>query len=74
MSDKKLFEIWCEGDPRHDFTACHLGYGKGSDILEACEDLADNNPYFSEYYNPYNVSYKGCRIFDSEALARESYG
>ena len=41
----KLFEIWCEGDPRRDYTACHLGYGKGETLAEACEDLASKNPF-----------------------------
>lgn len=69
----KLMEIWCEGDPKRDLTACHLGYGKGASLEEACEDLASKNNYFSEHFNPYNMSYCGCKVFDNEADARDLY-
>lgn len=70
----KLFEIWCEGDPRRDYTACHLGYGKGETLKEACEELASKNSHFDMAYNPYTMIYKGCRVFDNELQAREAYG
>lgn len=70
----KLFEIWCEGDPRRDYTACHLGYGKGVDLREACEDLASRNPYFEKAYNPYIMKYHGCKVFDTEQEARLTHG
>lgn len=74
MSEKKLFEIWCEGDLRHDFTAAHLGYGKGVNLFEACEQLTTKSPYFSENFNPYTMSYHGCSLFDNEIDARRKYG
>lgn len=74
MTSTKLFEIWCEGDPRRDMTACHLGYGKGANLMEACEELANKNPYFSDHYNPYTRKYKGCAVFSTEEEARVSYG
>jgi hypothetical protein len=70
----KLFEIWCEGDPRRDYTACHLGYGKGESLTEACEELSKKNPYFDSYYNPYTMTYKGCKVFDNEEEARVTHG
>lgn len=70
----KLFEIWCEGDPRRDYTACHLGYAKGSNLREACEELASRNPFFHDNYNPYNMTYCGCAVYDNEAKAREKHG
>lgn len=70
----KLYEIWCEGDPRRDFTACHLGYGKGDNLLEAIEDLCSRYEYFSDNYNPYTISYKDCSLFATEAEARVAYG
>lgn len=69
----KLMEIWCEGDPKRDLNACHLGYGKGASLAEACEDLTSRNPYFSEHFNPYNMTYCGCKVFDNEADARDLY-
>lgn len=66
-------EIWCEGDPKHDFNACHLGYGKGNTILEACNDLATKNPYFNKTWRRDSMTYWGCKLFDSEEQARDLY-
>ena len=70
----KLFEIWCEGDPRRDYTACHLGYGKGASLIEACEELSTKSEYFNTHYNPSTMMYKGCKVFENEEEARVSYG
>lgn len=67
-------EIWCEGDLLRDLTACHLGYGKGVTLAEACEELASKNPYFCEHFNPYTMKYKGCAVFDNELEARVHCG
>lgn len=69
----KLFEIWCEGDPRRDYTACHLGYGKGEDLKEACADWASRNDYFKKHFNPNSMTYCGCQVFDNETDARDLY-
>lgn len=69
-----IHEIWCEGDEAHHYTACHLGYGKGSTIVEACDDLASKNDYFSRHYNRKKLTYWGTRLFISEKLAREKFG
>jgi hypothetical protein len=66
-----LKEIWCEGDPRRDYTACHLGYGKGRTLLEACEDLASKRESFARSFNPTSMTYYGCKIFDNEVAARD---
>lgn len=68
---KKLFEIWCEGDPKRDYTACHLGYGKGQDLAEACEDWASRHAYFDDHFDRISMKYCGCKVFDNEAAARE---
>lgn len=65
-----LKEIWCEGDPRNDWEACHLGYGKGSTLKEACLDLANHNAYFKEHANLNTMKYKNCKLFDNETEAR----
>ena len=79
----KLFEIWCEGDPIRDLTACHLGYGKGKTLKDACTDLANRERtdqdtgepsfYFRNHYNPNTMEYKGCRIFDNYQDAADSF-
>lgn len=70
----KLYEIWCEGDLKHDFTAAHLGYGKGESLKEACVEYGQKNPYFAEYMNTKTMTYKGCAVFDNEESARIKYG
>ena len=70
----KLYQIWCEGDLRHDFTAAHLGQGKGENLKEACADYAQRNPYFAKHMNMSRMSYKGCAVFDNEEAARVNYG
>lgn len=69
-----LKEIWCEGDPKRYYDACHLGYGKGDTLEEACKDLASRNEYFSKVFNFRTMKYHGCKVFDDEAQARELYG
>lgn len=66
-------EIWCEGDPTHDYTACHLGYGKGSNLREACEELASRNSYFNNKWDRKTMTYWGCSIFDNEEEARDKW-
>jgi len=68
-----LMEIWCEGDPRRDYTACHLGYGKGETLKEACEDLASHNAYFDKHFRRHTMRYCGCAVFNNEADARDLY-
>lgn len=70
----KLYQIWCEGDLRHDFTAAHLGQGKGENLKEACVDYAGKNSYFAKYMNISRMTYKDCAVFDNEEAAREKYG
>lgn len=69
-----MIEIWCEGDPKLDFTACHLGTVKADTLLEACLELATRNPYFSRYLIVSNLTYKGCKLFDNYEDAVASYG
>jgi hypothetical protein len=71
---KFLQEIWCEGDPRRDYTACHLGYGKGETLKEACNDLASRSEHFRNSYNAFALKYKNCKLFNNEADARLSHG
>lgn len=68
-----LKEVWCEGDPLRDYTACHLGYGKGETLAEACADLAAKSEHFKSFYNQKTMKYKGCRLFLDESEARDSY-
>ena len=68
-----LKEIWCEGDPMRDLTACHLGYGKGDTLREACEDLASRSEHFNTYFRRHTMRYRGCSLFDNEEAARDLY-
>lgn len=66
-------EIWCEGDPKHDYTACHLGYGKGNTLKEACEDWASRSPHFNQHFDRFTMEYRGCRVYDNETDARDKW-
>lgn len=66
-------EIWCEGDFEFN-TAAHLGYGKGRNLKEACDDYATKNNYFARHYNSDAMMFKDCRLFPSYIEARESHG
>jgi hypothetical protein len=70
---RKLYEIWCEGDPRLGYTACHLGYGKGTSLQEACDDWSSRHKYFYEHFDPHTMTYCGCKVHDNETDARELY-
>lgn len=72
MSEKKLFQIWCVGDPKIDTTACHLGTGKGINLADACIDYASRNNYFFNNIDFAKMQYKGCDLYDSEEAAREN--
>lgn len=69
-----MINIWCEGDPKLDYTACHLGTVKGTSLLEACEELASRNPYFDANFDRKTLKYKNCALFSSEEEARASHG
>lgn len=67
-------EVWCEGDNVHRYTACHLGYGKGQDLLEVCNDLASRNDYFDKHFDRRTLKYWNTRLFLKEDEARECFG
>ncbi len=70
----KIYEVWCEGDPKIDTTACHLGIGKGITFTEACVNLVTKNPYYMQFFDFDNLTYKNCRLFPTEEEARVRYG
>lgn len=65
-----LKEVWCEGDIRLNFEACHLGYGRGETLEEVCADLSTRDNYFAKHYSQARTAYKGCKVYLSEAEAR----
>lgn len=69
-----MTELWCEGNPKLDHTAMHLGYSRATDMREACLDIASRWPYFNDRLDLKRMTYDGCRIFFTEAEARESHG
>lgn len=69
---RKKYEIWCEGDPRFNYTACNLGFAWGNSFREACKELASRNAHFAKFYNGYH--YRDCKLFDNYESAKISYG
>jgi len=70
------FEIWSEGYRATGDSGgaiCH-GVSEGKDFKEACDNFAKVNEGFARYYASETMSYWACRLFSSEAEARESFG
>ena len=69
---KKTFEIWSEGYiiTGGRGTALFHGKIKANSFKEACDILFDDD----KFYNPKNLTYWGCRLFDNEIDARKSFG
>ncbi|OWA33018.1 hypothetical protein B9G55_23765 [Saccharibacillus sp. O16] len=73
----KIFEIWVSGywidlNKKERVEAHLIGISTGFDFDRACEQFAQENPWFAEGY--YKESFKGLELFDNEAAARKVYG
>lgn len=66
-------EVWCEGDPRLEYTACHVGSGRGETLLEVCNDLATRSVSFDRHWNRRQMTYLGCKLHLSEEAARDAW-
>jgi|SaaInl6LU_22_DNA_1037377.scaffolds.fasta_scaffold06041_6 hypothetical protein len=68
----KIWTIWQEGYVITGNTgkAFKVGTAKGDSFEEACISLCKDNPYF----NPNTLRIWGCRLFDKEHEARDSFG
>ena len=69
---KKVFEIWSEGYAITGGRGKALFHGKikATSFKEACDILFDDD----KFYNPENLTYWGCKLFDNETDARKSFG
>ncbi len=75
MAADKLFNVWMEGYSAtgNKAEASLLGKIKARDFSEACVKIIFQEG-MTEYYDPHNNSYWGCRLFDNEKDARKSFG
>lgn len=75
-TDVKEFEIWSEGFEVMEGRGLAMCHGKltASSFKEACDKLAEIDKGFNLYYSPEKMTYWGCRLFDNEMQARESFG
>lgn len=74
MSEKKEFNIWMEG---YACTGNHsgaqfIGTGVGETLKEAVLELHSREPIQS--LNDEGTAIWGCRLFDNETDARQSFG
>ena len=69
---EKIFEIWSEGYimPGGIGTAQLHDKIKANSFKEACDILFDGD----RFYNPKNLTYLGCKLFDNETDARKAFG
>ena len=69
---EKIFEIWSEGYiiTGGSGTAQLHDKIKANSFKEACDILFNGD----QFYNPKNLTYWGCRLFDNETDARKAFG
>lgn len=71
----KTYEIWSEGFVTS-FEAAGArfhGTSEGETFQEACENYAKKNENFARYFNPTYLTFWGCKLFDNEADARNTF-
>jgi hypothetical protein len=71
-----LWNIWSEGFQATGDRGEATLHGKeyGTTFRKAVITFASNNPNFAEYFDKKDMTYWGCKLFDNEADARESFG
>ena len=71
---EKEYDIWCEGyvTTGQSSQAIHFGTIHGSTFKEACSRMFILDQ--SGYYNEDSLTYWGCKLFDNESDARNSFG
>jgi len=70
------FDIWVEG---YEVTgnkseARLVGTAEADTFAEACAALMSLPPWNDGNFNPEQLTYWGCRLFDNEPDARKAYG
>jgi len=70
------YEVWAEGfrATGNQDQAYYWGQAEGETFTEACQQLARINPAFAEYFDAERLTHWGCRLFPTEAEARQTYG
>lgn len=71
-----LYEIWSEGFvvQGNSSGAIYHGSEYARTFKEACNKLSKKSLEFNRYYDPEDMTFWGCRLFDNESEARESFG
>lgn len=73
----RTFEIWAEGyraSGEKGSGAIYWGKVEANSFKEAFDKLAERDKSFRNCYNPVNLTFWACRLFDNEADARKSFG
>lgn len=72
----KIYDIWSEG---YSVTgncspANFFGSIQANSFQEACDKLFLSDDDHKRYYDPHELNYGGCKLFDNETDARHSFG
>lgn len=72
----KDFEIWVEGYAAtgEHAPASFEGIYAGNSFKEACVEMMLDKSWDLRYYDKERNTYWGCRFFDNEAEARQTFG
>lgn len=76
----ETYEIWMEGyvATKESDTAQYVGSIEAESFKEACIKFSKTEEgiekQWDEFFNPINISFWGCRLYDNEKDARKSFG
>lgn len=76
MNKNKVFTIWAEGYActGQSSPAFLLGIVEAETFEQACVELANTTPEIRKYFDQKRNTFWGCRLFDNESDARNSFG
>ncbi|MCK4826614.1 hypothetical protein KA005_63320 [bacterium] len=76
----KAYEIWMEGyaATQESDIAQYVGSVEAKSFKEACIKFSKTEEatekQWEEFFNPTDLSFWGCRLYDNEADARKTFG
>jgi hypothetical protein len=76
----KIYKIWMEGYAAtgEKSTAQYVGSVKAKSFKEACIKFSKTKEgiekQWDEFFEPQNLSFWGCKLFDNEIDARRAFG
>ena len=76
LSSYMRYEIWSEGYRTTGQLGGVIRHGtcEGRTFKEACINFRNYHSEFKDNFDPINMTFWGCRLFDNEEDARKAFG